>query len=146
MTCPDRCLVGSNCCHANQQKATIEIPPDFPSTKIQKHLCQRKIQKQAFHEVLTLVATKREDSTQYRAIQKVLAKYKKFGFDFVTRQNLEYCMMLNLSGRQLIDERACPNKIATGVTAVSSLTSMSNEYTITNALKINWKMNVSRIH
>ena len=81
---------------------------------------------------MTLVAANGGGSTQYGAIQKVLAKYKKFGFDFVTRRNLDYRMMLHLSGKDLIDERPCPNKITTGVTAVSSLTSNSNDRTTTS--------------
>ena len=106
-------------------------PPVSPSTKkLQqklKRICERNVQKQAFNELLVLIAANGgEIKQQYGSVQKVLTKYQKAGNPFVTRRNLEYRMELYRSGKELKDERIVPNKILTGVTRVSSLTSPSN--------------------
>ena len=126
---PTRCSLRSaaakgqanNCCEATN-------PPDSPSTKKFKRLCNRKIQKQAFAELLVLVAANGGGTKQqYGSIQKVLTKYQKNGYTYVTRRNLEYRMQLHRSGCELKDERTIPTKISTNVTGVSSLTGSSAE-------------------
>ena len=120
---PTRCSLRSvaakrqaNCCEPLN-------PPDSPSTKKCKRLCNRKIQKQAFAELLVLVAANGgEMKKQYGSIQKILTKYQRIGYTFVTRRNLEYRMQLHRSGCELKDEQTVPNKISTNVTGVSSLT------------------------
>ena len=105
-------------------------PPPSPETKKLKLDIKRNVQKQAFNELLTLMAANGGNGAQYGSIQKIITKYHKTGCLFITRRNLEYRMTLHRAGKEFVTERSIPTNVVLGTsctTGVSDLTSVSFE-------------------
>ena len=114
-----------------EEEVVTETIVVSPVTKKRKRLCNRNIQRQAFDEVLMMIAAN-GGKLKYGMIARVVNEYHKLGHLFVTRRNLDYRYQLHEAGQTLKDEMVVPCNVGGAgmlgavTIAVSSITSNNN--------------------
>ena len=116
-----------------EEEVVTETIVVSPVTKKRKRLCNRNIQRQAFDEVLMMIAAN-GGKLKYGMIARVVNEYHKLGHLFVTRRNLDYRYQLHEAVQTLKDEMVVPCNVGGAgmmgavTIAVSSITSNNNIY------------------
>ena len=108
---------------AQEEEVVTETDVVSPVPKKRKCLCNQNIQRQAFDEVLMIIAAK-GGKLKYGMISPVVNEYQKLGHVFVTRRNLDDRYQLLQAGQTLKDKMVVPCNVV-GAGMLSAVTNIS---------------------